>query len=380
MERKLKWMFIIAFFAVIVMPLSTTNLKRNTISEAENRRLASLTFINNEDGTINENFTSDFEEWINDNIGMRGALVLLNAKIQYYVFGVLANNSDYVLGPNGEYNYAPDSIIKTYQHFDLKDEETLQQMAEAYQFAKEYADSLKMQLYYFQCWEKQSIYPEYFPKTVIQHGTTSKTDQIVANISNNTDVVVISPKQELIDGKLDYSTYSRWGDPVHWTDRGAYIGYKKLMGAINENNSSIYKVLDDDDYNITIGDYGQTIFGGIHKEDFLETFEIRNPQAVLTNEKLSLYSEDERHRFFTNENANNRDRVLVLGDSYINNFILDDIAESFYETLIIWGDYSESLGEILDAYNPDILVVENAERCDRTGLFTAGAFAIRDRL
>lgn len=370
--KRLRIVFIIAFLGMIAVPLLTTNLQEGKISDAENRTLASFPSVYNDDGTRNKAFNTGFETWLNDNIGMRSQMVVNNAKIQYYMFNVLSNNSDMCLGPDGELNYATPEIFKSYQHLDLKTEETLDSLAESYQYAKEYLDKKGIQFYYFQCWDKQSIYPEYFPKTVIQYGDVSKTDQIVETLFTRTDINVISPKEELIAGKKDYDTYSKWGDPTHWTQRGAFIGYRKLMDAINKNNGNIYKVLQEKDYNITMQDLGSTLFGGIHKECILENFEIKAPDAELTNEKLTLYSGDQRHVFYTNETVANNTRLLVLGDSYINSFIIDDLAESFHETFIIRGDYISGFEQIIDEYNPDIVIVENAERCDRSdGMISA---------
>ena len=362
---------------MLVIPLLTTNLKKDTISTAENRTLTQMAELYNEGGSLNKNFNSDFEAWINDNIGFRSQMVINNSKIQYYLFNVLANNSDMYLGPNGEFNYANKDMLTDYQHLNLKSDEALNQLAEGFQYANDYLKEKGIQLYYFQCWDKHSIYPEYFPTSVIQYGNESKTDEIVQTLTEKTNVVVVSPKQELIKGKNEFETYSKWGDSTHWTQRGAFIGYQLLLNTINQYNGNSFKVLHEDDYNITLKDMGSTLFGGIHKECMLENFQIINPQAYLTNEKLTVHSDDHRHRFFTNNFVDNKTRVLVLGDSYINSFILDDIAESFYETLIIWGDYTSDFEEIVDAYQPDIVIVENAERCDRTGAFASTLLQIK---
>lgn len=374
-----KIVFILLFFTMLIVPLITTNLKKNTISTAENRTLVSMPLLYNEDGTKNLNFNNDFEAWINDNIGFRSNMIITNAKIQYYLFDVLANNSDQYLGPNGEINYATPAILADYQHMNLYSKEHLNTIADSYQYISDYLEAQGKQFYYYQCWDKHSIYPEYFPDTVIQYGKVSKTDEIVSILTEKTSVNVISPKRKLIDNKDNYNTYSKCGDATHWTQRGAYIGYLELMDAINLNNKNEYYILKERDYNITVTDQGTTLFGGIHKEDMLENFEIKEPKAVLTNEKLSLYKEDQRHRFFTNHNVNNNTRVLVIGDSYFNSFILDDIAESFYETLIIWGDYSQEIGNIIEEYNPDIIINENAERCDRTSGIIAAVSMLKEK-
>ena len=369
----LKIIFVILFFGMILLPLAKTNLEPEKVSESENRKLAAPAKLYDENGDFNTNFTSDFETWINDNIGFRSELVIQNAKMQYYMFHVLANNTDMYLGPNGEINYATSAMLLDYQHNNYYSEDELKEITAGYQKYKDYVEEKGAQFYYYQCWDKHSIYPEQFPDTVYQYGDLSKTDLVNQAILEDTDVCLISPKEELIAAKKDYQTYSVAGDPTHWTQRGAYIGYLKLMNTLNQYAEKPYKVLQEEDYDIATVDQGTTLFGGIHRIELLENFQIKNPAAVLTNEKLTLYSEDQRHRFFTNDRVDNDTRLLIIGDSYFDSFLLDDLAESFHEVLIIWGDYLGDFQHVVDEYDADIVIVEAAERVDRSMVIANGA-------
>lgn len=374
-DKITKISFTVLFLGMLAVPLVTTNLKKNAVSQAENRTLAQMPELYEEDGSPNRNFLSEFETWINDNIGLRSNMVIANAKIQYYIFDVLSNNSDMLLGPNRELNYATSAIITDYQHFDLKSEAKLEEIAKSYQTINDYLESLGIQYYYFQCWDKQSIYPEYFPNTVIQYGDISKTDQVIDTLENKTSVTVVSPKQLLIDNKDMYDTYSVWGDATHWTQRGAYLGYLQLMETINRNNGGKYKILQEEDYVITVTDQGSTLFGGIHEEDYLENFAIKNPQAYQTDEAPIFLSEwaYRSRKVYRNDAVDNDDVLLIIGDSYFDSFLYDDFAESFHCVVQIWGDYMQNLKEIVEYYEPDIIVNENAERCDRTELLIVAA-------
>lgn len=377
-ERKMKKIFCILFLAMLYIPLFMTNRKKNVVSSDEKRMLAQMPGFYKEDGTKNTDFNIEFEAWINDNIGLRSFMVVANARLQYYVFDVLSNNSDMYLGPKGEFNYATAAMLADYRHVNLYSQDQLLQIADSFQTVNDFLEQKGMLFWYYQCWDKHSIYPEYFPTTVIQNKGESKTDGIVRTIQEHTTVSVISPKQELIDAKIKLPTYSKWGDAAHWTQRGAYIGYLKLMAEINAQSDNRYKVLGEDDYNITITDQGSVLFGGIHNEDMQENFEIRNPQAVLTNEKLTLYGEDQRHRFYTNESVKNDTRLLLIGDSYFEQFIIEDMAESFHETVLIWGDYCADIEAIIEAYEPDLVVLEAAERVDRTSGIIRAAETLRN--
>ena len=55
-------------------------------------------------------------------------------------------------------------------------------------------------------------------------------------------------------------------------------------------------------------------------------------------------------------------------------FALEDIAEGFHETVFIHGSYMPEIEKLMNAYEPDILVIENAEREDRTALWIQAAY------
>ena len=365
MRKILNKGLILLFMLSLIVPGIMFNRKDGAVSASENRKLASRAHLRLEDGTLNRNFLTDFENWYNDNIGFRSPMVIANALMQYRLFHRISNNTDVLLGPEGEFNYATEAIIKDYQHFNLKSEETCEKIRESYQYLNDWLEGQGIQYYYMQCWDKQSIYPEQFPRTIISYGDISKTDQIMEALGK-TSVTVINPREDLIREKANCQTYSRFGDPTHWTRRGAYIGYLALMRALNERNEGMFRVLKEEDYDLSLTDQGNTYFDAIHEEEMLEEFRILSPKAERTDEKLSFLSEDQRHSFYTNPEAGNRIRVMVLGDSYLDSFLMDDLAESFYELFMIRGNHTEELPEILEAYHPDIIINENAERTDRT--------------
>lgn len=379
-DKVSKILFVVLFIFTLAVPIVTTNLRQDKISVSEKRKLVPMAKLYDENGAINKNFLSDFEKWINDNIGLRSQMVALNAEIQYYMFNTLADNGNMRLGPNGELNYVTKPIVRDYQHVYLYSKDKIKCITDSFQEVSDYLSDRNIQFYYFQCWDKQSIYPEQFPNTINQYGEKSKTEQLVENLEKNTTINVVSPKQELIDAKKEYNTYGTWYDPTHWTQRGAYIGYKKLMNEINKNNSYKYKVLQEKDYDIFITDQGSTVFGNIHKPDYEEELIIHNPKAYAIDVEPIFLSEwaDNSRKILVNDAVDNNDTLLILGDSYFDGFLYDDFAESFHMVIQIWGDYTSKIQEIVDYYNPSIVVCENAERCDRTEEMVKAAQAIKE--
>ncbi|MBR4588364.1 MAG: hypothetical protein IKO30_08635 [Lachnospiraceae bacterium] len=354
--------FITAFMLMLIIPLALTNWKGGGVSETENRTLASFPSIKTDEGDINTAFTTDMEKWLGDNIGFREKMVYANARISYNIFGRLESKS-YMLGPGGELNFVDDRVMANFQHTNLLDENTLKVVTDSFQTVNDYLESRGIQFYYIQMWDKQSIYPESFPASIYSIGDISLTDQVVAALRENTSVKVISTKELMLEGKQSFRTYNKCADVTHWSQQGAFMGYRLIMDTINANNNGRFKVLTEDDYDITMTDQGNTILGGIHFEEYAQDYKLKEPHAYQTPEKFTLYKDaDYRQTYWTNDDSDNDIKVLICGDSYIYSFFIDDMAESFKETIELWAWTSGDIINVINEYKPDILIYEKAER------------------
>lgn len=74
-----------------------------------------------------------------------------------------------------------------------------------------------------------------------------------------------------------------------------------------------------------------------------------------------------------NDSVDNEDTLLIIGDSYFDSFLYDDFAESFHRVVQVWGEFAPNIEELVDYYNPVIVISENAERCDRTSTMVKAA-------
>lgn len=70
--------------------------------------------------------------------------------------------------------------------------------------------------------------------------------------------------------------------------------------------------------------------------------------------------------YATTPNAGNNDKLLLVCDSYIKSYIVDDLAESFAEVWLIWNDYTTKIPEIIEMYQPNLVIYECAERVDKS--------------
>ena len=359
--------FVAAVFVLLTVPFLFTDWTSGGISVAENRALAQFPdlFIN---GKLNQSFTSQFDIWFSDHLGFRDELLSFNASRQLEMYNKLLVNSGYHIGPYGDLNYSTNDEIMDFAHANLLSEEELVKLGQSYQIISDWLAEKGIDFYYVQCYSKHSIYPEQFRNDIEQIGDISKTDQVIFWLQENTDVNVIYLKPILLEAKANgYEVYGNWFDPAHWTQRGAFVGYQAIMDRLNADYGNIFPVLQESDYDITLYDGGMTLNDVIHEVDYVENFEILDPKAqkLETSFFQNAFDEYERHSEWVNPSVEDDTRLMLMCDSYIKHFIVEDFAESFSEMGLIWSDYFLEMGYAVDQFKPDIVVYETTEWVDR---------------
>lgn len=362
MKKNSNIIFIGLVFIVLILPILFINLKDNQISLSENRKLNEKPVLNDISKLFNGEFFTEFNSWFKDHIGFRDNIISLKGNIDHKVFNKIDVNYMYI-GAGGELIYMEPEMLKSYQHKDLLSKEELSHIIYNYNVVNNYFNSLGASFVYVPCYDKHSILPEQIPSSIYQYGTVSKTDQIVAALLTDTKVNVANFKGDLLN--VSTEAYGKWSDPTHWTDYGSHIAYLSTMNKINELHK--VKILSNVDYNIHYEKKGYNLNGNIYKYDLYKSYDLSNPKAKkIETSILGDLASDNRHSVYYNEVIDNDLKLLIIGDSYINSYLLDDFAESFKYTYMVLGNYliDDSLIELINSLRPDIVIIENAERVD----------------
>lgn len=362
MKKNSNIIFIGLVFIVLILPILFINLKDNQISLSENRKLNEKPVLNDISKLFNGEFFTEFNSWFKDHIGFRDNIISLKGDIDHKVFNKIDVNYMYI-GASGELIYMEPEMLKSYQHKDLLSKEELSHIIYNYNVVNNYFNSLGASFVYVPCYDKHSILPEQIPSSIYQYGTVSKTDQIVAALLTDTKTNVVNFKGDLLN--VSTEAYGKWSDPTHWTDYGSHIAYLSIMEKINELHN--VKILSDADYNIYYENRGYKLNGNRYHYDNYKVYKINNPKAKKIEPSiLGEFANDNRHSVYYNDSIDNDLKLLLIGDSYINSFLIDDLAESFKYTYMIWDNYliDDSLIELINSLRPDIVIIENAERVD----------------
>ena len=382
MKKITPYIFPIIFFTILLLPLIFANRIPGAVSKTENRVLAEPAQLFIDENTLNENYFQDVSAWFDDNLGFRDTILRTEGSIRYNIFHEI---NKMPLGPNGE--LAPYAYLSDYQHKNLYSDEKLEKVVDSYRFIEDYLEDQGIQVYYMQCWDKHSIYPEQYKDNIEIFGNTSLSDQVENALIENNVMDVIPIKQKFLSLKDTYNLYGTWAEPWHWVDRGAFVAYQELITELNNKNDGKYKVLTEDDFYIQIQDVGETFYDSLHCIDAEEVFSLRSQKSKICSEYMTYIPEGGQsiHATYRVNNAvDNDDTILILGDSYFLNYgVYNYLAESFHTAISFNATGAENgqLVKIISTYRPDIVVFENAERCNyRYDEAVGTAAAMKQRL
>lgn len=364
MKRKINIVFIVIFLLGISLPyLFAHREKEGRVSSMENRTLAAYPCVRLEDGTLNKAFLAEYEKWLDDNIRGRAIMVETNSALQYVLFERIVK-SDTIMGEKPWLFVNKDGMIREYQHLNLLSEPELAQYVKNMQGISDYLKERGIAFYYFQCYDKETIYPEKYVKGVNQIGTVSRADQIVQALEERTDVRQILVKDTLLSHREE-TIYYQFVDTLHWTEKGSYYGYQALMEELCRDFDRI-PVLQENDFQITEMESETTLYGFPYPyTEIVPIYDVKEPHAQEiteeTRERWDFLHVKEHTHDYINETCENDLKILVLGDSFVRMYLKSDLAESFSAALSIdWMNIS-ILDEVVEEYRPDIVIIENTQ-------------------
>ncbi|MCM1125248.1 MAG: hypothetical protein NC429_02120 [Lachnospiraceae bacterium] len=327
----------------------------------ENRMLAEYPSLFLPDGKLNEEYITQYETWLNDNLRGRGVLVKVNSTLQYRLFHRIVKSDTIEGQEHWLFANDPEQIME-YQHLNLLSEDNLNLYASKMQGISDYLKERGVSFYYFQCYDKETIYPEKYVAGINQIGTVSRTDQILNALQEQTDVKQISVKEMLLE-HADEKIYFHSTDLMHWNMKGAYLGYQAIIQELQKDYDQI-PLLGESDFLITERNETAEIYGFPYPcSESNPIYSLKEPRAAETTNQTTerwdfLHYKEHTHSYI-NESCENKLRILILGDSFVRMYIKDKIAESFYETLSIDWLNIPILDKVVDEYQPDIVIIES---------------------
>ncbi|MBQ9201561.1 MAG: hypothetical protein IJ154_04240 [Bacteroidales bacterium] len=228
-------LFLLLFASMILLPASHIN--RAETNPAENRKLAAFPQFTRQ-GRINRGFGRDFDTWFNDRFFLRQPLVRnynrINRKLTSKV-----QNKHIVIGQKG-WTFAKDDSrngFANYQNTSVYTNEELKILADYLQATDDWCRARGKHFYFVIPPDKNKIYDEFYPRWVgkIKPESESRTNKLVDYIGRHTTVQPLYLREAVLKGKTEYDGLLYYKNDRHWTDPGAYIGYREMWKIISKD-------------------------------------------------------------------------------------------------------------------------------------------------
>ncbi len=331
MKNKVNNIILITGFCfIMILPLFNINRIKNFELESEKRIAANFPIVFNEEGDFVLE-KSDFELWLNDNIGYREEFVKLNSFINTDVFNISLVSSVY-LGLNDWYYYKGDQNLNIAEETYELNDVSLEMIKHNQQEISDYYKSLDIEYYLIIPPSKVSIYPE---NILLGLDYVTSPSDILEDALSDTDVNYINLKDDLIEAKDDYQVYFK--TDTHWNNYGVYVGYKEIINIMNENEF-FSETIENPVFSETeiSGDLSTVLYED-DKEVTLDV-DISNGKYNELLEGNLIYNEfNIRGKTFYNEDKNKN--LLIYGDSFTGGCKFDEfLSTHFKETNFLWTD------------------------------------------
>ena len=365
-KSKIDILFLTIFFIFLFIPISYIN--QEEISKQENRSFAKWMPLIKENSEINFDFGKNFNNWFNDRFFLRNEFVNTYYRIlscfskDYYESREIIYNKKADFSFNKGYN-----SVNIYLKKDLFTKQELKTIYKNILNLKNYCEKHNVKFYIILSNDKESIYPEYYPKYYKPNNNISRLEQVKELLKTIPNLNVISPYKNLIKEKENNMVFLHYD--THLNAIGTYTEYSTIISELQKLYSNINLI---EFSQIKIVKTKAKIDSCppekyINKNyEYIEEAALTNSSAKINNKLKILPRLYFFHKYLNNKSDNNL-KVVIVGDSF-HTIYMHLLAENFYSLNSLFvGDgknfiLDKTSKEILFAEKPDILFIETTER------------------
>ena len=351
---------IFIFFIILLAPLLATMFNidvQTTVSEK--RELASKPEFK-----IDKEYPQLFEQYYNDNFGLRSFFVNWNSKIKVDLFRTSPKPAVALFGKEGFmfYNLKSDAIFRSYTNTNLVTPQSLENAYHKQVEIKEMFASKGIQYIVGFFPDKHTIYPEMLPFSMnkqIEY-PTSFADQATAYFKSK-DFTLVDVREDILKEKKQRQLYYKLD--THWNPYGAYIGYVSLC---NQTYSTLGLTPYDLNYfDITYSEERNGDLTDLIGRDKIDSYADTVPHFTLKDSSIGYKLLDnngeypDRTVITLNENCDNTKTVVVFRDSFSTELV-KFLSLHYHKVIYIWDPTLDI--QLIEKINPDIVMLLGVER------------------
>jgi hypothetical protein len=352
---------------MITLPLVLADLSTERVSVQENRMLADFPGFT---GMLKQpgHFIRNFNDWFNDSIGFREqklSLFYLMTRNRW-LNGAMSTEGEfiYLFGEEGHlFLDVQGKLISKFQGMPVFSDEELMSLANKLEEINVSLNRKGIPLIVMFCPDKETVYPEFYPRSIIRGPQPGQLDIITGFLQEHTSAVVFNITEALLAQKENFLLYPKVDhilyaprDVSHYNEIAAFFGYRELMKHIN----IFYPWMTAFDLSDVIIEY----------DEFGQPAVSLKPEKITANKlDSSFFDNVQVFRPFTIENTAYENTIadlpviLFMRDSYGFEYYTEKfVAQHFGISVFIHIREMRHFDQFLAEFQPDIVVFLSVER------------------
>lgn len=345
----------IVFISILFLPSIFSILLKDKIDQTnyENRVLyqkPELSFQNI------VSFPTEYENYYNDHIPFKNEIRKSRASVLYNLFKTSASER-VIVGYDGWLFYnsiksegkTVDTVtdFRNITSYSLADKQQIKNSLEA---SNNFLKEKNIEFYLLVIPNKENVYSDYMPKSIHRNPSrsTSKTEEVLNYLKENSDISFVYPKQSLIENRTIAGTYCKYD--THWNSYGAYLTTLDLMKKIEPDFIVQDILFDEQDGDNDLANMN------LMKDNLKQ----KEPKVSNFYSEIDYNCENiEKYQLCSSNQAIYEETVLIIGDSF-RTALMNYLPKLYQKTLFVHNNaYNFTL---IDKYQPDIVIFESVER------------------
>jgi len=353
----------IAFVALIILPLiirflpisiNIQSMEKRTLAPKPRLILSALS-----------SFPEAFDAFYNDHFPFRNLMIRWNSIIKIRVFKDSPVPSKVIIGKKGWLFYADEGALDNFKRARLFSDHELKIIQRTVDSRNEFLKKQGIAYYLVLTPEKQTIYPELMPDSIVPVNRASKLDQVVGYLRKYSSVKMIDARDDLFAERGKHVLFRRID--THWNQYGAFISSVSILRVVANDfpviKTSIPSVSDFAIKSEVVSRGDLTDMLAIESDIFSERIPRMIPKYESRMQELRTmdYKKPlEEERLVIRETPDPQlPRLLMFRDSFAS-ALVPFLSNCFSRSVYIWSFFQDPA--LIAREKPDIVIDEVNER------------------
>jgi alginate O-acetyltransferase complex protein AlgJ len=321
----------------------------------ENRAMADLPRLEPRWSSAAE-FPGRFTTWFEDHFGFRSTLVRWSGEVRYFVLDV-SPSAGVVRGSDDWLFYGDDSGMEDYVREKPLRADEVEDWRESIVRSHDWLRREGIAFVFTIAPDKHVLYPEVLPASIRPIGRAYRMDQLFEAL-HETRVIAVDLRPALREAKPREPLYEK--TDTHWNERGAYVAYRQLIGAIRSQVPAVPPAWTRDDFEAVVEDVeAMDLAGMIGLKDILREkrwrLRPRRARQAHTVEPLGEEPSAGVGRIVTEIPGSTLPCAVVFRDSFASR-LAPFLSEHFSRVVYLWQNNFDA--DVIRAERPDVVIQE----------------------